>query len=158
MLKKILSPSTCAACRFCCVFGHDDIWEIPIFSKELSEKISVEHPELVFIKRGESNYVFDMKFDKDGLTYCPALSDKGCILGDKKPFDCQIWPLRAMKKGDDIVITVSPVCKAIDSSKPEVAELVKELSQMIFEEADQNPDLVKDYIEGYPIFAVKARQ
>ena len=158
MLKKILSPDTCAGCRVCCVFDHDDVWEIPLISDELSRKISSERPELTLIPRGKSSYVLDMKFEKDDLTYCPALSEKGCTLGDKKPFDCRIWPFRAMKKGDDIVITVSPVCGAVDPSSPEVAELAEELSQTIFDEADKNPDIIKEYIEGYPIVAVKARR
>ena len=158
MLKKILSPETCGKCRVCCVFDRDDIWEIPLISKELYHNISENRPELKLKPRGENSYVFDMKFENDGLTYCPALSDKGCTLGENKPFDCKIWPLRAMKKGNDIVITISPVCGAVDPLKPEVKELAKELSEIIFKEAEKNPDIVKDYIDGYPIAAVKARR
>lgn len=158
MLKKILSPETCGKCRVCCVFDRDDIWEIPLISKELYHNISENRPGLKLKPRGENSYVFDMKFENDGLTYCPALSDKGCTLGENKPFDCKIWPLRAMKKGDDIVITISPVCGAVDPLKPEVKELAKELSEIIFKEAEKNPDIVKDYIDGYPIAAVKARR
>lgn len=158
MLKKILSPETCGKCRVCCVFDKDDVWEIPLISKEIYNNIKNVRPELGLIPRGENSYVFDMKFENDGLTYCPALSETGCTLGENKPFDCRIWPLRAMRKGDDIVITVSPVCESVDPTNPDVIALAKELAPLIFAEAEKNPDIIKEYIEGYPIAAIKARR
>lgn len=150
MLKKILSPETCGKCRICCVFDHTDVWEIPLISETLRGSISQKRPELKIIPRANS-YVFDMEFKEDGLTYCPALSDKGCTLGEDKPFDCRIWPLRAMKKGDELVITLSPVCEHINPEDHAVRELAAELAPIIFQEADKNPDIIKEYIEGYPI-------
>lgn len=157
MLKKILSPETCGKCRVCCVFDRDDIWEIPLISEKLHQNISAIRPELKMSERGESSYVFDMEFKDNGLTYCPALSDTGCTLGENKPFDCMIWPLRAMKKGDEIVITISPVCSSVDPNNPDVKALAEELAPIIFSEAEKNPDIIKEYIEGYPIAAIKAR-
>ncbi len=157
MLKKILSPETCGKCRVCCVFDRDDIWEIPLISKKLHQNISATRPELKMSERGESSYVFDMEFKDNGLTYCPALSDTGCTLGENKPFDCMIWPFRAMKKGDDIVITISPVCSSVDPNSPDVKALAEELAPVIFSEAEKNPDIIKEYIDGYPIAAIKAR-
>lgn len=156
MLKKILSPETCGKCRVCCVFDRDDIWEIPLISESLHKNISESRPELKMTKRGESSYVFEMEFKNDGLTYCPALSETGCTLGKNKPFDCMIWPFRAMKKGNDIVITISPVCESVDAENTDVKALAKELAPIIFAEAEKNPDIVKEYIEGYPIAAIKA--
>lgn len=156
MLKKILSPETCGKCRVCCVFDRDDIWEIPLISEALHKNIRAKRPDLETIRRGEKSYVFDMKFKEDGLTYCPALSETGCTLGADKPFDCKIWPLRVMKKDDDIVITVSPVCESIDPHNPEVKALAAELAPVIFREAEENPDIIKEYIEDYPIAISKA--
>lgn len=157
MLKKILSPETCGKCRVCCVFDRDDIWEIPLISESLHNCISESRPELKMSRRGDKSYVFEMEFKDDGLTYCPALSDTGCTLGKNKPFDCMIWPFRAMKKGDDIVITISPVCSSVDPNNPDVKALAEELAPIIFSEAEKNPDIIKEYIEGYPIAAIKAR-
>lgn len=156
MLKKILSPETCGKCRVCCVFDRDDIWEIPLISEELHKNITVKHPGLKTTKRGEKSYVFEMEFKDNGLTYCPALSETGCTLGADKPFDCKIWPLRVMKKGDDIVITISPVCESIDPQNPDVKALAAELAPIIFAEAKKNPDIIKEYIDGYPITISKA--
>ena len=158
MLKKILSPETCGKCRVCCIFDKEDVWEIPLISEEIYKNLTNTRPELSMIPRGKKSHVFEMQFKDDGLTYCPALSETGCILGENKPFDCRIWPLRAMKKGEDIVITISPVCESINPEKAEVKELVKELAPAIFEEAEKNPDIIKEYIDGYPIAAVKARR
>lgn len=156
MLKKILSPETCGKCRVCCIFDRSDVWEIPLISEELYNNISAERPELKMIPRGEKSHVFEMEFKDDGLTYCPALSETGCTLGKNKPFDCKIWPFRAMKKGNETVLTISPVCESIDPESPETLALAKELAPIIFDEAERNPDIVKEYIEGYPIAAVKA--
>lgn len=158
MLKKILSPETCGKCRVCCVFDKDDVWEIPLISKEIHQNISNRRPELKMIPRGKNSHVFEMEFKENGLTYCPALSETGCTLGKNKPFDCRIWPLRAMKKGDDIVITISPVCESVNPDNPEVKALAEELAPVIFAEAEKNPDIVKEYIEGYPVAAVKAHR
>ncbi len=158
MLKKILSPKTCGKCRICCVFDKDDVWEIPLISKEIYNNLKTERPELELLRRGENSYVFDMKFKDNGLTYCPALSETGCTLGENKPFDCKIWPLRAMKKGEDIVITISPVCESVNPENPDVKALAEELAPIIFAEAENNPDIIKEYIEGYPIAAIRARR
>ena len=63
-----------------------------------------------------------------------------------------------MKKDDDIVITISPVCKSVDPENLNVKALVEELAPIIFAEAEKNPDIIKEYIKGYPIAAIKARQ
>ena len=157
MLKKILSPETCSKCRVCCVFDKNDVWEIPLISEEIYNNISTERPELIMIPRGEKSHVFDMQFKEDGLTYCPALSENGCTLGENKPFDCRIWPFRVMKKENSLVITISPVCEHIDPESYDVTELSETLAPIIFEEAEKNPDIIKEYIDGYPIVAIKDR-
>ena len=88
MLKKILSPQTCAKCRVCCVFDRSDIWEIPVISDELKSKLS---GKAEFVER-DGVCTFAMPF-KDGeeLVSCPMLTGSGCALGDDKPFDCKVW-------------------------------------------------------------------
>ena len=129
MLKKILSKDTCANCRICCVFDNDDLWELPG---------EIEKPQQ----------------SEDGLYYCPKLSEKGCTLGDKKPFECKIWPFRVMEYKGNLVITLSPVCDSL-YKKPlnELMEFLKNdrLYELIFKTAKQLPDIVKPYVNGYPI-------
>ncbi|MDE6724894.1 MAG: hypothetical protein K2J79_04740, partial [Ruminiclostridium sp.] len=86
---------------------------------------------------------------------CPLLTEKGCALGENKPFDCRIWPFRVMKKGNLLLLTLSPVCNSVSSlSVAKVSEFVPEIAPKILEEVKRNPEMVKEYIEGYPIFAV----
>ena len=42
MLSKILSKTSCAACKFCCSFRRQSLWETPLFSPEIVKKLS--HP------------------------------------------------------------------------------------------------------------------
>lgn len=154
-LKKILLSESCGKCRVCCGFTKDDIWEIPLVFKEnrgaVEEKLGV-----VLSPRGDE-YVFDMEFDGD-ISYCPALSDNGCMLGELKPFDCAIWPFRVNALDDMRVITVSPVCETVSSLPLKtLSDFVNEdgFADALFAEAKKHPDMVKPYIDGYPILAVE---
>lgn len=155
MLSKILKKESCAKCRICCGFVEDDKWEIPLIFGEYREKVE----QLLGVKllpRGDE-FVFDMEFDGDKLVYCPAASENGCTLGELKPFDCLIWPFRVNSLGDDRVITVSPVCGEV-SSLPlsQLTEFVSgEFAEKLFEAARRHPDMVKPYMDGYPILAVE---
>ena len=157
MLKKILSGESCAKCRVCCVFDRDDEWEIPLISRELADYIRENFEGEYSVKARKNSFVFDMKYDEDGLTRCPMLTQTGCRLGDSKPFDCKIWPLRVMRLDDMLAITLSPVCDCV-SSLPlkQLSDFVNSgIGDAIYKAAEKMPDMIKEYIDGYPILAVR---
>ena len=157
MLKGLLSPSSCAECKVCCVFDRDDCWEMPLIKPELKEIIEKVFSE-VKIKKVDSKKcgIFEAEFDEDGLAKCPMLGEKGCKLGENKPFDCRIWPFRVMKKGNLLLLTLSPVCETVSKLPVSaVSEFAEKLSDTVFSEALNNPEMIKDYIDGYPVFAVR---
>ncbi len=156
MLKKILSPEACEKCRVCCGFVEEDKWEIPLIFSDIKEQ--VENKLGIKLEKRGSEYVMPMEFEGDKLVYCPAASDKGCTLGEFKPFDCLIWPFRINSLGDFRVITVSPVCKTV--SEIPLAALCSFIHENNFDEklfrvAKEHPDMVKPYIDGYPILEVR---
>lgn len=152
MLKEILSPSSCADCRLCCGFDESDLWEIPVFSAETSEKLGKERPELTFLPYGAGSRVLQMRFDSDGIARCPALAENGCTLGENKPFDCRIWPFRAMEQNGKTVLTLAPLCESVQKIKREkLAAFAKKISPLIREEIRKNPDIIKPYRDGYRI-------
>lgn len=157
MLGGLLSREECAECRICCSFTSYDIWETPLITPELAEKILSVKPEQEFISR-EGCYILKMQKEPDkDLFYCSLLDHrKGCILGTEKPFDCRIWPFRVMSLEGRRVITVSPVCPVV-SARPiqQISEKCRELSKYIFSEAERHPEFVKNYIQGYPIIFVE---
>ncbi|MDR2532737.1 MAG: hypothetical protein LBC82_07845 [Oscillospiraceae bacterium] len=143
MLNRILTEADCAQCRLCCSFFESEIWEMPTIDEDFTELYK--------------DYNFgEICFDENGLYRCPALGEAGCKLGSNRPFDCKLWPFRAMKLGEFTVVTVSPLCKKV-SEKP-----LAELSQFVnFELADKikarvlkYPAQIKDYIKDYPILKV----
>lgn len=157
MLAKLLSPQTCARCRICCGFDDEDIWEIPIIDESLKARISELLPDCKYIKCGEDN-VFEMNKDEHTQLYmCPALDEeKGCTLGECKPFDCKIWPFRVMRFEGRNVLTLSPVCPHVfDNSMKDIMEVAHKLEKQIFDYASKTPSAVKPYIQGYPIVAVE---
>lgn len=157
MLKKILSSESCAKCQLCCGFNKTDIWENPIVSAETAEYIRSNVDGDYFLFPQGNSFVFGMDYDEKGIAWCPMLTDKGCKLGDKKPFDCRIWPLRVMRLENMLAVVISPVCET--TSKLSVGKLMEfingGIAKQIFAEAEKNPDIIKDYIEGYPILAIK---
>ena len=156
MLSRILSKNTCAKCRVCCGFTEEDKWEIPLIFGEFREKTE-ELLNVKLLPRGHE-YVFDMKFNGNEVSYCPAGSEHGCVLGELKPFDCLVWPFRVNSLGEFHVITVSPVCSAV-SSQPlsTLAKFIGEnnFAELLFKTANEHPDIVKPYIDGYTILAVE---
>lgn len=158
MLTEILSRSQCAECRVCCVFDRSDAWEMPLITPALAKVLEEKYPNIRLKKIYENAEckVVDAEFDDNGLCTCPLLTEKGCVLGEEKPFDCRIWPFRVMKRGSLLLLTLSPVCDSLSSlSVKEISRFVPKIAPKIFEEAERNPEMVKEYIEGYPIFAVK---
>lgn len=156
MLNKILSSETCGRCRVCCGFDENDKWEIPLIFREIRGKVE-EKLGLHLSPRG-NEYVFDMQFDGDKVVFCPALGENGCTLGDLKPFDCLVWPFRVNRLGEFKVITVSPVCESVSSLPLDtLTRFVNEdgFAAMLFKTAEKHPDMVKPYIDGYPILAVQ---
>lgn len=153
MLKEILNRKTCAECRMCCIFDRYDIWETPLFDEVTKNKVLAFNPEAVFAKVG-NNYMLNAGELTDGdLFTCPALTEKGCILGDEKPFDCRIYPFRIMEKDGKRVIAVSTLCESVHGQNHDSLRefLRKGLAEQIFAYADRNPDIVKPYYDNYTV-------
>ena len=158
MLKNILSSSDCASCRVCCVFDRYDLWETPAVPETMKEALEELDPSVEFIEK-DGCYRFRMTEDKEGLYYCPMLTETGCKLGDSKPVECRIWPYRVMRLGDDLVIGIASICPTMYKKplKRLVEELDGGLADRIYEEAEKFPGIIKEYCEDYPILKVKKK-
>ena len=156
MLSSILAKSDCAACKFCCSFRRQSLWETPIFDKTTMERLSELFPNAKFRAAGPSgkSYTFDISDnyktqDPEEEALCPFLDPaKGCTLPpDLKPFDCKIWPLRAVRQTDNtIAVALTPTCPAINKVPIEqVCELAASgLGQQILDYSASNPDIIKE--------------
>lgn len=157
MLSSLLSHETCAQCRICCGFVESDKWEIPLFAGEEECRVASELDGVRSLP-GTKSCVFDMKFNGSEVVMCPAASERGCVLGDKRPFDCRIWPFRVNDLNGTRVITLSPVCPAM--IKLPLNKLIgfvnsDGFAQTLFRHAAEFPETVKPYETGYPILAVE---
>ncbi|WP_290745823.1 hypothetical protein [Fibrobacter sp. UBA4309] len=157
MLSKILSKFSCAACKFCCSFRRQSLWETPLFPPEVVEKLSKpnEYGVVGEFRDGQivlGGYKTD---DPEEEVPCTFLDPhKGCILKpEDKPFDCSIWPLRIMNKKGRLVIALTPTCPSIGALPSKaLVDLVQDgLAQKIFEYAKLHPEIIKEYREGFPI-------
>ena len=157
MLSSILSKSSCAACKFCCSFRRQSLWETPLFSPEAVEKLSKpnEYGVVGEFRNGQivvGGYRTD---DPEEEVPCTFLNPhKGCILkAEDKPFDCSIWPLRVMDKGGELVIALTPTCPTVGATPDKaLVDLVQGgLGEKIFEYAKTHPYIIKEYRKGFPI-------
>ncbi|MCD7742087.1 MAG: hypothetical protein LUI06_07785 [Ruminococcus sp.] len=157
MLTKILSRDTCARCKICCSFDSYDLWETPVVTDEIMERSLKINPNLQFSEASGARLFKMTPEPNEDLYYCPMLDhQKGCLLGEKKPFDCRIWPFRIMRFEGKRVIVLSPVCPSVYAEPfDRIKALADELAPTIFAEADKTPEMVKPYIVGYPILIVE---
>ena len=98
------------------------------------------------------------QFDDEELFCCPALCETGCILGDSKPFDCRIWPLRVMRFNEILVLTLSPFCPATNKKTLSVIQnfiTQNNIAKVAFSEAEKNLTAIPKYKEGYAVFSIK---
>ena len=158
MLGELLSKEECAECRLCCSFDSYGLSETPTVTPDTAAKILSRHrPQQRFLENGGS-FIMKMEPGPDSdIRCCPLLDHStGCIMGDSKPFECRIWPLRVMRRGDSLVITLSPLCPAV-SLKPieDVKAKCEELAEAIFTEAQACPELVKPYAAGHRVLYKK---
>ena len=166
MLSTILAKSDCAACKFCCSFRRTSLWETPIFSEADLSKLKELYPTAKFRPAencGNSNnsYTFDISDqyktdDPNEEALCPFLDpSRGCTLPTElKPFDCKIWPLRAVRLSDhtgsnphsQLKVALTPTCPAINKVPLEqVKQLAASgLGQQIIDYAEKNPDIIKE--------------
>ena len=161
MLSKILEKSTCAECRFCCSFRRGSLWETPLFTHETAKKLS--NTSVKFVEKEDKGCKYAQmdltgKYtgnDENEEAACEFLDSKrGCVLSDEdKPFDCKIWPLRIMRKGEKLVIALTPTCPSINRRPlSEVKSLVEEgLGDKIYEYALEYPFIIKEYKEGFEV-------
>ena len=154
MLSAILKKSDCASCKFCCSFRRQSLWETPVFSKEVAQQLKAAFPDAKFRRVGKSSMTIDLEKlyktnDPEEEVPCPFLdSKKGCCLPpDLKPFDCSIWPFRAVEdKYHKISVALTPTCPAINKVPREkiIALLQSGLGEKIIAYAGQNPDIIKE--------------
>jgi len=157
MLSRVLSKQSCAACKFCCSFRRQSLWETPLFPPEVVEKLSKPNEYGVVGEFHDGQIVLGgyRTDDPEEEVPCTFLDpERGCILKpEDKPFDCSIWPLRIMDKGGKLVIALTPTCPAIGATPDKaLVDLVKNgLGEQIFEYAKTHPYIVKEYRESFPV-------
>lgn len=157
MLSSILSKSQCAACKFCCSFRRQSLWETPLFPPEVAEKLSKPNEYGVVGEFRDGQIILGgyKTGDPEEEVPCTFLDPRrGCILKpEDKPFDCSIWPLRIMRKDGELVIALTPTCPSIGAvpSQALVNLVENSLGDKIFEYAKTHPEIIKEYREGFPI-------
>ena len=158
-MLSILTREQCAQCRVCCSFESYDLFDTPLVTDEILRRALEVRPETkVSDVSGRRLFVMERQQGSD-IHFCPMLDhERGCLLGDGKPFECRIFPLRLAEFEGRMVIAVSPICPAAAAMPLEkLIEEVKRLSAAIFAEGRREPQIVRGIEPGCPILAVGER-
>ena len=156
-----ITAEDCEKCKYCCSFKKSSLWGLPVINREEMENLKAIYSEIKFkkVKRNDCDgYIFDMENDYSGddpLEEIPCPFNKnGCILGENKLFECAVWPFRAMKKNNDIVIAFCVDCPFfVKTDLQKIESLLKNgLGKKILDYAKKFPASVKDYKENYHVF------
>lgn len=156
MLSKVLSKEICKDCKFCCVFEKDSLWETPVFPIAKYKDLIENNPEIFQIENSYAKLDLEDKYDDNtDIVPCPFLDENsGCTLSyEDKPLECKIWPLRVMRKDDQLVVAFETICKEL-GTKPskELIELVEdEICEAIRDYAYKYPFIAKEYDDKFPI-------
>ncbi len=135
------------------MFDRYDLWETPSIENELREYIKSNiGDDIEYTPKGDM-WLFKMKESKeDGLYRCPMLNETGCALGEKKPFECAIWPYRIMEVEGKRAISIAPICDSVNALPlATLLSFAKEIAPKIFAYADLHPDIIKPYDGTYPV-------
>lgn len=153
MLRKILSPDTCAACRLCCGFDCTDTWEFPVLPPETVRAMQEMGVSPKLTPAGTEQIFAAPSLQGEELFLCPMLSDTGCTMGEQKPFDCKIWPFRMMRDlSGRVRIAAAAYCPGMERyTDAQLVAFLKEegLGEQLLAYADAHPAHVKPYSDQY---------
>lgn len=152
LLNGILQSMHCFTCRICCKFGPDDCIDAPMFTEQTKNRIIRKFPRknLKFDSIGSLwKIVLKPLSNKKERYICPLyhLYTSKCLIYKYRPFDCLTWPFYIMRKGEKIIITLSPDCP-IANKRPLsfLTELAKsKIAPYMIKEAKKYPDLITEY-------------
>lgn len=149
MIGAILKRETCKACKNCCWYTDDDVWDAPGLTKDelLRARNFVDTPVY------ESRKLFFFHMEKhEGKYICPLLSETGCLLGSEKPFKCAIWPVYVVHNGGRNAIAVSNECPTVYKlSNRELIERLGGVFPKIISRVKENPELIEPFREQFRI-------
>lgn len=152
MLKRILSPETCARCRICCGFDSTDLWEMPVLPEETVLEMRQKEPTLALCPSGNEETFAVPALETGELYTCPMLGEMGCLMGEDKPFDCKIWPFRLMRdEFGTLRIAVAAYCPGLQKYTDKALRtfLGEGLAEKILAYGAVHPAHVKPYHANY---------
>ncbi|MBQ6039305.1 MAG: aminoacyl-histidine dipeptidase [Oscillospiraceae bacterium] len=153
MLRSVLSPETCAACRNCCIFEEQSAWELPTFLPQSAERL--QDLSAVSATADGARIRIALSYDETHTArHCPFLNpDSGCTLpADEKPFACSIWPVRVMRRPDGAPgIALYQGCPGMPKAQEEALCTLLEngLRARILAETAKDASLILPYHPNY---------
>lgn len=149
MIASILEKETCKACRNCCWYDDNDVWDAPGLTKSELKKATKYISTSFYEKNGL--FFFEM-IKHNGIYVCPLLDADGCKMKLEKPFKCSIWPLYVVHLDSRVSLAVSNECPTVSQLTNE--EMLSRLGEVIIkikEKITEAPELIEPFRPHYRI-------
>ena len=155
----LVTEADCARCRFCCACRRESLWENVAIDDALYDRILKAWPNAPLHEaraNGRATHMITFSYrteDPEEEALC-FFNREGCVLGDNKPFECAMWPLRVMNRNGKAVIACCmgcPVCAEMGLEK--ITQYVEKnrLDQIMFAWAESHPEVVKPLRGDYAV-------
>ena len=152
IFSEIFNKNICKECKMCCKFGEDDLWDLPQFTCDEKNRLSLKHPNVKY--KLYNNMYIPITIVRSHHHVCPFLDETtGCIIQNEKPIDCALWPFYIMKIGEDLVLAQDLNCPAIENCT--IEQIYKCLSKVFLDILDiymANPEYIKEYKTDFRIW------
>lgn len=152
ILINLLNQNDCIKCKNCCKFTNNYLWDLPRFTLGEKESLSLQYPDIEF-QRSNETYVPKTNIILDVWT-CPFLKNNvGCILADKKPIDCALWPFYIMQNEDLLMLTQDLSCPLLNNTT--IGQIEKSLMGVLTNLLNfylNNSDYIQPYDNNYFIW------
>lgn len=138
MLKKILDNKACAKCQLCCIFERYEVWETPVFTEEIKNKLLKLRPDTKFISK-DGGYISESKSDDGRRRSCPHLDKRKAVFSEMKNLLIAVYgTYRIMNIEGRRAITISNICgELFNRPLSELVSFLKDgLADKIFAYAD----------------------
>lgn len=156
MTEKILSAGECSRCQHCCIFESYELRLTPAVDDILAGRAKQLRPDVRFANV-DGRRLFMMLPIGNDMFACPMLDrEKGCMLGEDKPPECDMFPFVLTECGGRRAVAVSSACPIMsERSLRQLEETARELSSQLFLLADKRPELVRRYEKGYTVLVTE---
>jgi len=122
-VPQLVPSSTCLQCDVCCRFPDPDSPLRPYFTAEEAARAVAGGLSAALFPSGQAGQIALVPDEEGEGFHCPAFDPASarCLIYDRRPFDCQLYPLALMwnERHDEVVLGWDSKCPFMGEQVPD---------------------------------------